>query len=493
MVDCALFISLWYSPVAQNSVYFPDEFLAQMREAMPAHLSFDAFLAACQRPLRRSIRVNTLKITVDDFLRLVDPYGWQLTPVPWCAEGFWIERDDEDALPLGSTAEHLSGLFYIQEASSMLPVAALFADGAAPVRVMDVAAAPGSKTTQIAAKMGNRGMLLANEFSASRVKVLHANISRCGISNTALTHFDGRVFGAALPECFDAILLDAPCSGEGVVRKDPDALKNWSLASNQAIAETQRELIDSAFHALRPGGTLVYSTCTLNREENESVIAWLLARYPQEVEVLPLGELFASADQALTPEGFLHVFPQIYDCEGFFVARLRKTAAIEALPAPGYKVGKFPFTPMKTRESAAVESAARSVGIEWDDALTLWQRDKEIWLFPAEIAPLLGKVRFSRIGLKLAETHNKGFRWQHEAVVALANTQKLGHELTLEEAQEWYRGRDVYPQQPPAHDDVIVTFQGFPLGLAKRIGSRLKNSFPRELVRDGKLFSSRSE
>ena len=493
MVDCALFISLWYSPVAQNSVYFPDEFLAQMREAMPAHLSFDAFLAACQRPLRRSIRVNTLKITVDDFLTLVDPYGWQLTPVPWCAEGFWIERDDEDVLPLGSTAEHLSGLFYIQEASSMLPVAALFADGAAPVRVMDVAAAPGSKTTQIAAKMGNRGMLLANEFSASRVKVLHANISRCGISNTALTHFDGRVFGAALPECFDAILLDAPCSGEGVVRKDPDALKNWSLASNQAIAETQRELIDSAFHALRPGGTLVYSTCTLNREENESVIAWLLARYPQEVEVLPLGELFASADQALTPEGFLHVFPQIYDCEGFFVARLRKTAAIEALPAPGYKVGKFPFTPMKTRESAAVESAARSVGIEWDDALTLWQRDKEIWLFPAEIAPLLGKVRFSRIGLKLAETHNKGFRWQHEAVVALANTQKLGHELTLEEAQEWYRGRDVYPQQPPAHDDVIVTFQGFPLGLAKRIGSRLKNSFPRELVRDGKLFSSRSE
>ncbi|BBR59299.1 ribosomal RNA small subunit methyltransferase F [Klebsiella sp. WP7-S18-CRE-02] len=493
MLDCALVISLWYPPVAQNSVYFPDEFLAQMREAMPAHLSFEDFLAACQRPLRRSIRINTLKITVDDFLALVAPYGWQLTPVPWCAEGFWIEREEEDALPLGSTAEHLSGLFYIQEASSMLPVAALFAEGERPERVMDVAAAPGSKTTQIAARMGNRGMLLANEFSASRVKVLHANISRCGISNTALTHFDGRVFGAALPECFDAILLDAPCSGEGVVRKDADALKNWSLASNQAIADTQRELIDSAFHALRPGGTLVYSTCTLNRDENESVVAWLLARYPQAVEIAPLGTLFPDAEQALTPEGFLHVFPQIYDCEGFFVARLRKTAAIVPLPAPGYKVGKFPFAPMKSRESAAVADAARKVGIEWDDTLTLWQRDKEIWLFPGEIAPLLGKVRFSRIGLKLAETHNKGFRWQHEAVIALANTRKLGHELTLEEAEEWYRGRDVYPQQSPATDDVIVTFQGFPLGLAKRIGSRLKNSYPRELVRDGKLFANRSE
>lgn len=151
---------------------------------------FDDFLAACQRPLRRSIRVNTLKISVADFLQLTAPYGWTLTPIPWCEEGFWIERDNEDALPLGSTAEHLSGLFYIQEASSMLPVAALFADGNAPQRVMDVAAAPGSKTTQIAARMNNEGAILANEFSASRVKVLHANISRCGISNVALTHFD---------------------------------------------------------------------------------------------------------------------------------------------------------------------------------------------------------------------------------------------------------------------------------------------------------------
>lgn len=114
--------------------------------------------------------------------------------------------------------------------------------------------------------------------------MLHANISRCGISNVALTHFDGRVFGAAVPEMFDAILLDAPCSGEGVVRKDPDALKNWSPESNQEIAATQRELIDSAFHALRPGGTLVYSTCTLNREENEAVCLWLKETYHDAVE-----------------------------------------------------------------------------------------------------------------------------------------------------------------------------------------------------------------
>lgn len=489
MLHCAPVLLLVICSVAHNAVYLPDEFLALMREAMPSHLSFDAFIAACQRPLRRSIRVNTLKIAVADFLDLVAPYRWQLTPIPWCAEGFWIEREDEEALPLGSTAEHLSGLFYIQEASSMLPVSALFAGDNQPARVMDVAAAPGSKTTQIAARMNNRGAILANEYSASRVKVLHANISRCGIHNVGLTHFDGRVFGAALPEAFDAILLDAPCSGEGVVRKDPDALKNWSVASNLEIAATQRELIDSAFHALRPGGTLVYSTCTLNREENEAICHWLKARYPQAVEFESLEALFPGAADALTDDGFLHVFPQIFDCEGFFVARLRKTAAVETLPAPGYKVGNFPFAPMKTRESQNVVQAAAAVGLRWDETQRLWQRDKEIWLFPAEIEPLIGKVRFSRIGIKLADVHNKGFRWQHEAVIALADpADPLAFELTPEEAQEWYRGRDVYPENTPARDDAIVTFQGQPLGLAKKVGSRLKNSYPRELVRDGRLF-----
>lgn len=462
-----------------------------MREALPSHLSLDDFIAACQRPLRRSIRVNTLKISIDDFLTLVSPYNWQLTPVPWCAEGFWIERDDEDAVPLGSTAEHLSGLFYIQEASSMLPVAALFAEGNTPERVMDVAAAPGSKTTQIAARMGNHGAILANEFSASRVKVLHANISRCGIQNVALTHFDGRVFGAALPEAFDAILLDAPCSGEGVVRKDPDALKNWSVESNLEIAATQRELIDSAFHALRPGGTLVYSTCTLNRDENEDVCLWLKAQYPDAVEFLPLNHLFATADEAATPEGFLHVFPQIYDCEGFFVARLRKTQAVAPLPAPKFKVGNFPFAPLKGRDAVQLKAAANKVGLIWDENLHLWMRDKEIWLFPAPIEPLIGKVRFSRIGIRLAEVHNKGYRWQHEAVIALADSDNT-FELTHQEAEEWYRGRDVYPETTPSQDEVIVTYQGFPLGLAKKVGSRLKNSYPRELVRDGRLFTGNS-
>jgi len=476
---------------SSSRVYFPDLFLNQMRELLPDSAEFEQFIAFSQQPLRRSLRVNTLKISVEAFLALVEPYQWALTPVPWCKEGFWISRDDADTLPLGSTAEHLAGLFYIQEASSMLPVTALFAGSPAPERVMDMAAAPGSKTTQIAASMSNKGVLLANEYSASRVKVLHANISRCGVSNTAIAHFDGRVFGPALPETFDAILLDAPCSGEGVIRKDADALRNWSLESTEAIAATQHDLIDSAFHALKPGGTLVYSTCTLNRSENQQVIAWLLARYPDAVAIEPLDDLFAGAERASTPEGFLHVFPHIFDSEGFFVARLRKTAGVPPMPAPNYKLGKLPFTPVKRKDEQEITAAAAKSGLAWDSAAhALWQRDKEIWLFPRAVEPLLGRVRFSRIGLKLAETFAKGYRWQHEAVIALAQPQASNRfELTLAEAEEWYRGRDIYPERALPADEVIVTCQQQPIGLAKKVSSRIKNSYPRELVRDGKLFS----
>ena len=477
---------------SSSRVYFPELFLDQMRDLLPDAAEFDRFIAISQQPLRRSLRVNTLKISVEDFLALVEPYQWALTPIPWCKEGFWIARDDADTLPLGSTAEHLAGLFYIQEASSMLPVTALFAGCPAPQRVMDVAAAPGSKTTQIAARMQNQGAILANEYSASRVKVLHANLSRCGVSNTAMTHFDGRVFGPALPEHFDAILLDAPCSGEGVIRKDADALRNWSPESTEAIAATQHDLIESAFHVLKPGGTLIYSTCTLNRSENQQVISWLLERYPGAVEIEPLQELFSGAERVTTPEGFLHVFPHVFDSEGFFVARLRKLQSVEPLPVPGYKVGKLPFSPVRRKETEEIVAAAAKSGLAWDsETHSLWSRDKELWLFPQAIEPLLGKVRFSRIGLKLAETFPKGYRWQHEAVIALAQPQaKNRFELTNAEAEEWYRGRDIYPERELPADEIIVTCQQQPIGLAKKVGSRIKNNYPRDLVRDGKLFSS---
>lgn len=203
------------------------------------------FIAYCQQPLRKSIRVNTLKISVDAFYSAPKKkVGNSLLYLGVKADSGLSPTSD---VPLGNSAEHMAGLFYIQEASSMLPVSALFMHQENYASVLDTAAAPGSKTTQMAALMNNQGILVANEYSASRVKVLHANIERCGVRNAALSNFDGRVFGGWLPESFDAVLLDAPCSGEGTVRKDEDAMKNWSQASVVEIAATQRDLIEVPF------------------------------------------------------------------------------------------------------------------------------------------------------------------------------------------------------------------------------------------------------
>ncbi|MCY9843265.1 16S rRNA (cytosine(1407)-C(5))-methyltransferase RsmF [Vibrio caribbeanicus] len=472
-----------------QNVYLPAEFLSKIESILPKHLKMDDFISACQRPLRKSIRVNTLKSSISDFMTLAKAKGWHIEQIPWCKEGFWVDLDEEQT-PLGSTAEHLSGLFYIQEASSMIPVSALFSDSTKLQSVLDMAAAPGSKTTQIAALMGNKGVLIANEYSASRVKALHANIERCGIRNTALSNFDGEVFGSWLPEAFDAVLIDAPCSGEGTVRKDDSALKNWSLKSIQSIADTQKKLIESAFHALKPGGTLVYSTCTLSLEENQFVCRHLKDKFADSVEFESLNHLFPGASESVTDEGFLHVFPQMYDSEGFFVAKLKKIASIEKPDSPKTKLGKFPFIKANHKQHTEITHSLKdSLGVTLPDDSTLWLRDRDVWLFPQSLEPFLAKFRFSRMGVKIAESHKSGYRWQHQVATALVtgNEGKI-IDISVHEAREWVMGRDIRPEGILGKGEVIIRYNNGILGLGKWVGSRIKNGLPRELVKDKHVF-----
>jgi 16S rRNA (cytosine1407-C5)-methyltransferase len=454
----------------------------------------ESFIAACQRPLRKSIRVNTLKISLNEFMEKATQLGLVLEPVPWCNNGFWISDDltgADDEISLGNSAEHLAGLFYIQEASSMMPVSALFDDlNEPPYIVLDMAAAPGSKTTQIAARMENTGLLIANEYSGSRIKALHANIERCGIKNVALSQFDGRVFGGWLPERFDAVLIDAPCSGEGIIRKDPDAMKNWNKAAIEDMASVQKDLIMSAFQALKPGGTMVYSTCTLSHEENQDICHYLKAQFPQAVEFVSLENLFPGANKVLTPEGFLHIFPQVYDCEGFFVAKIRKLASVD-IPEVKKRLGKFPFKKAKPSDIQQISQALKqSLDITLPDDGDIWLRDKEVWLFPQPLEPLLSEFKFSRMGIKIAETHNKGYRWQHQVASTLA-TGKESQCVTIstEEAREWFMGRDIRPESNQGTSgEILVKYQNMIIGLGKWVGNRIKNGVPRELVKDKNLF-----
>ncbi|MCG7535884.1 16S rRNA (cytosine(1407)-C(5))-methyltransferase RsmF [Pseudoalteromonas sp. OOF1S-7] len=475
-----------------NKTYIPDEFIADVASYIPAHLTMDDFIASCRKGLRRAVRVNTLKMSQQAFEREAAKLNWQIEPIPWCAQGYWLSRpaDEEATLPIGNTALHLSGCIYVQEASSMLPPIALATSLNPGDRVLDMAAAPGSKTSQLAALMENQGILVANELSSSRLKTLAANLKRMGVANCALSHFDGQVFGDYMYESFDHILLDAPCSGEGTVRKDPDALKNWSLASNQDIAEVQKTLIHSAFMALKPGGTLVYSTCTLTPLENQQICDHLLDAFPGDVEIISLHDLFPEADRAVTDQGYLHVWPQIYDSEGFFIAKFKKTGRAQN-PQQKTKKGQFPFSPCSKKELQTFETSIRQQFGVASLPGQLMSRDKELWLFPQNMDTLQEKIKYSRIGIKVATTHKNGVKLEHEFATCLGQLATNNvFALDPTQAKAYFQGQDIRLDSPgPAQGEVILTLCGAPVGLGKWQKAKIKNKLPRDLVLNGQLIT----
>ena len=476
-----------------SNTFIPTAFIEKMSTILPDNLNIEDLISACRRPLRRAIRVNTVKISIDDFLVIAENKNWTLTSVPWCKEGFWIETDN-DTTPIGNTAEHLAGLFYVQEASSMMPVSALFHhfNNNSDVTLLDAAAAPGSKTTQLAAQLNNQGLIIANEYSSSRIKMLHANIQRCGIKNVALTHFDAAVFGEWLPNTFDAILLDAPCSGEGTVRKDKHAMKNWEQSAIESISSTQKSLIESAFQALKPDGIMVYSTCTLSLEENQEVCLHLKETYPDNVDFLSLHDLFDNADKTVTAEGFLHIWPQVYDTEGFFVAAIKKSGVV-ASPAAQKRLGKFPFQPApKLIKENLYQYFEQQFSITELQGV-LYQRDDEFWLFPEKIVPLINELRFSRLGIKIAEQFGKGrksgFKATHEFATCYGEQSTSSITLLPHQAREFFQGRDIHDiDTTGSKGEVMLSYQGYVIGLGKSLDNRIKNSLPRDLIIDKNLF-----
>lgn len=466
--------------------YLPPEFINTIKKDLPSHLSVDDFIYFCAKPLRRSIRVNTLKISCKDFIKHMHSKGWQFESIPWCNNGFWITGQQDENL--GNCIEHLQGLFYIQEASSMLPPTALFDDNQierSQMNILDMAAAPGSKTTQIATLMENNGLLIANEYSSSRVKVLHANLCRTGITNCAITHFNGNVFGEYLFEQFDLILIDAPCGGEGTIRKDPDALKNWQLTDIENIANVQKSLIESAFLALKPNGKLIYSTCTLNTIENQQVCHYLKQKYVDAVQFNSLKHLFDNAHLATTEEGFLHVWPQIYDSEGFFVASITKRGSVTNPNSIPKLQKNFPFQEATNKQKQEISTyLLTTFTISLPDEKIIMVRDNEYWLFPKNFQSFIGKMRFQRIGIKIAEHTKHGFKISHEAIMSLPIKSTSMMELTHDEAKSYLMGRDIMIDNSQGKGEVIVSYLNRPLGLGKKLPNKLKNNLPRELVRD---------
>ncbi len=305
------------------------EFKPKFIEHYSKLTDFEVFKRYSLSFLRRSIRVNTLKTSVEAMKQALEK-DWHLTPIPWCKEGFWIEHKgigEEKRRDVGNLIEHALGYIYVQEAASMIPPVVL--DPQPGEIILDMCAAPGSKTTQIAQYMENKGLLIANDFTYQRLQALGLNVQRCGITNIVLTEMRGHTFKDFQ---FDRILVDAPCSGTGTIRKSLKTLLMWNMAGIRQLAGQQRQLIEVAFNNLKAGGTMVYSTCSNEPDEDEAVVSFLLEKYPNAVcEEIKLnikhGQSIMEFEGKKYHEGVKHalrLWPQDNDTEGFFIAKIRK-------------------------------------------------------------------------------------------------------------------------------------------------------------------------
>lgn len=290
----------------------PQDFLNRMKAELGEE--FDSFLACFDAEGYAGLRVNTGKITVEEFLSSA-PFS--LTPVPWTANGFYYGREEN----VTKHPYYYAGLYYVQEPSAMLPASRL------PVQpgdtVLDLCAAPGGKATELSSHLQGKGLLVANDASASRAKALVKNLAVWGVPNCCITGETPEKLLEQFGCCFDKILVDAPCSGEGMFRKDGGLIESWKERGPEYYAPIQKEILDCAVQMLKPGGMLAYSTCTFSREEDEEVIAYIVNRYPELSFVQPdMAEGFAPG--AAPCEKCIRIWPHRVEGEGHFFALLKK-------------------------------------------------------------------------------------------------------------------------------------------------------------------------
>jgi NOL1/NOP2/sun family putative RNA methylase len=287
----------------------------------------EELIEAAHRPLPESIRLNTLKANENNLRRLLESRGWRLHPLPWARHCYLV--DHAPSTDLGATLEHMLGLIYIQGPVSMLPVEVL--DPQPGDLVLDLCAAPGGKSTQIAQLLQMRGVLVANDVSRKRLKALAYNIQRWQAANSIVTLADGRLYHRWASEAFDRVLVDAPCSSLGIASKDWSVLSKYRGGLTRRLVRLQLALLESGYRCLRLGGALVYATCTIHPLENEGVVSAFLERHPEArlMDVRPTGLRARRALEVFGGESFSTELSRCFKCypydnmgEGFFVAKI---------------------------------------------------------------------------------------------------------------------------------------------------------------------------
>lgn len=443
----------------------PQAFRLRMQKTLGG--DYETFLSSYEEAPSKGLRVNLRK--APDFACNAP---FTLQPVPWAEGGYFYQEQDRP----GRHPLHEAGVYYIQEPSAMIAAAA--ADWSEGERVLDLCAAPGGKTTAIADRMRGKGLIVANEIVPSRADILARNVERMGIVNCVVTNASPAELADRWEGYFDKILVDAPCSGEGMFRKNPEAVGEWSPQVVAMCAQRQEAILQSARRLLRPGGTIVYSTCTFSPEENESVIARFVETYP-EFRIADAALPFTGGDPRLACgaidglEKCVRFYPHERHGEGHFAAVLKSEGGGEPVSSRD-----APIRP--DRRQTALWEAWRK------ENLTVTQTPDRVFgsrLLSCPPTPNLRGIKVLRAGLELGETIKDRFVPAHALALALAPSdarRRLELRSDSPDASAYLRGETI---ACPFKGWGLVCVDGYSLGWCKGDGSVAKNHYPKGLRR----------
>ena len=432
----------------------PNEFVQAIEEMLGCEAP--AFFASLDEPPTLALRLNP-------FRKDAPAVSEEFTdgPVPWAKDGRYLRAG---ARP-GAGIAHAAGAFYLQEASAMVSAAIL--DAQPGERVLDLCAAPGGKSTQIAASLGGEGLLISNEPEPARAKVLAANLERMGVRNAAVTNAYPDALAERWPEYFDALLCDAPCSGEGMFRREPDARAEWKSTSPAGCAKRQAEILDRAAELVRPGGRLVYSTCTFNRNENEETIAAFLARHPEfEPEDFELPGVGASVN------GCIRIWPHRQRGDGHFAAKLRKAGSGKRREAPAIRIDRecAALIGQLEKEVCALPKELKARVVRLGDYL---------YAIPAECPDTKG-LKLASAGLCLLRVGKNYIEPAHALAMALdASLVRQKLELDDNQARRYLAGEALDCEKLKGW--TWICWHGMPLGWGKASNGQMKNHLPKGL------------
>lgn len=442
----------------------------------PIIQDFSGFMESIQRPLLRSFRINTLKGTHDEILHILK--DMKIEQMAFYPDGYRLS----EKVKVGNYIAHNLGLIYVQEIASMMPVLVL--DPQPNEFVLDMCAAPGSKSTQIAQCMRNTGLLVLNEINRKRAQGLIHNVKRCGVLNEAVISIKGQKLDRVLPDYFDRVLIDAPCSAEGTIRKSKAVLYHWGERNIEKMSRIQKGLIISGFRTLRPGGILVYSTCTIAPEENEAVVAYLLEKFP-EAEVIPVSIPHFRTQAAITKwqgisfdqrvKNCVRILPQDNDTAPFFIAKITKRGVLKHRVA--YK-GKI------ESKNPAIMQFVQQYGIPFDRfrAFSVLQSQDTSFITTPD-AYSFWELRAFRKGLEIGKLYKRKLKPDND-FTQLFGQKARTNVLDVKEYQlkKYLHGEilKIGLRTDIKEEFVLLTYKNLPVGIGRYNGKELRSAVKRD-------------